>query len=85
MSILRVSLTSHATFARVAQHNHKVFACVGTEKGKAKNFPSKCRLATLLRNFSFVSAFLSLRLYFSCCYTNRLSLLNIFSNEADVF
>lgn len=32
-----------------------------------------------------VSASRSLRLYFWCFYTNRLSLLNIFSNETDVF
>lgn len=51
----------------------------GDEKPK---FPLKIHL---LLYASFVSAFLVLRLYFSCCYTTRLSLLNIFSYEADVF
>lgn len=67
----------------VVQHNRNQlfsFVCVCPET--RIEFPLKIHL--LLR-FELVSAFASLRLYFLCCYTIRLSLLNIFSNEADVF
>lgn len=88
--ILLCSRSQHFLLLRrnVAQHKQPktCFICICSEKKRTQKIsPQNERLLLYSFEFSSVSAFLVLRLYFLCCYTNRLSLLNIFSNETDVF
>lgn len=86
--ILLVACNSSScrTYLSVAQHKQpRTCFIVSVRRKKEQKISPQNELLYIFEIISLVSAFLVLRLYFLCCYTNWLSLLNIFSNETDVF